>query len=124
MTSFSRAFAVLLSCMAFSSFAGETAPAKPPPRVQIALLLDNSGSMQGLISQARTQMWKLVNEFATAKQHGQQIRLELALYEYGDGPKKLSNFTTNLDAVNEQLFGMGIRGGDEYCGQVISQATK
>jgi hypothetical protein len=124
MKKLSRALAVLLSCFALNAFAAEAAAPKAPPRVQIALLLDNSGSMQGLINQARTQMWKLVNEFATARQHGQHIRLELALYEYGETPRKLSNFTTNLDAVSEQLFGMGIRGGDEYCGQVIANATQ
>jgi len=119
----SRAAAIALSLFAVSASAAE-AEVKPPPRVQIALLLDNSGSMQGLINQARTQMWKLVNEFATAKQNGKPIRLELALYEYGERPKMLSQFTTNLDKVSEQLFGLGIRGGDEYCGQVISDATK
>jgi hypothetical protein len=123
MNALSRAAAVVLSLFALAASAS-TPEVKPPPRVQIALLLDNSGSMQGLINQARTQMWKLVNEFATAKQHGKPIRLELALYEYGERPVKLSNFTTNLDAVSEQLFSMGIRGGDEFCGQVISQATR
>ncbi len=124
----SRAAAVCLSLFALS--AGAVTPdsnaveAKPAPRVQIALLLDNSGSMQGLINQARTQMWKLVNEFATAKQNGKPIRLELALYEYGEQPTKLSAFTTNLDKVSEQLFGLGIRGGDEFCGQVIQKATQ
>ncbi|MBL8951494.1 MAG: VWA domain-containing protein [Myxococcaceae bacterium] len=122
----SRAAAVLLSLFALTASAATPAAEemKPPPRVQIALLLDNSGSMQGLINQARTQMWKLVNEFATAKQNGKPIRLELALYEYGDKPTRLSPFTTNLDKVSEQLFGLGIRGGDEYCGTVIQKATQ
>ena len=40
---------------------------KPAPKVQIAILLDNSGSMSGLINQARTQLWKVVNEFIAAK---------------------------------------------------------
>lgn len=93
------------------------------PRVQIALLLDNSGSMQGLLNQARTQLWKVVNEFAHAKQKGRPVKLEIALYEYGDGVRRLSPLTTNLDAISEQLFGLGIRGGDEYCGQVIASAV-
>ena len=79
----SRTLAVLLSCLALNAFAAtdDAAAKAPPPRVQIALLLDNSGSMQGLLNQARTQMWKVVNEFATSQQHGRSIRLELALYE-------------------------------------------
>ena len=43
---------------------------KTTPKVQIAILLDNSGSMGGLINQARSELWKIVNEFATAKQDG------------------------------------------------------
>lgn len=93
------------------------------PKVQIALLLDNSGSMQGLLNQARTQLWKVVNEFAQAKQKGKPVKLEIALYEYGNGVRRLSPLTTNLDAISEQLFGLGIAGGDEYCGQVIQSAV-
>lgn len=37
------------------------------PLVQLAILLDTSNSMDGLIDQAKTQLWKIVNEFATAK---------------------------------------------------------
>jgi Mg-chelatase subunit ChlD len=53
------------------------------PLVQIAVLLDTSGSMQGLIEQAKTQLWKLVNEFITAKQDGKTPVVQVALYEYG-----------------------------------------
>ena len=37
-----------------------------PPRVQLALLLDTSNSMDGLIDQAKSQLWKIVNEFIPA----------------------------------------------------------
>ena len=40
---------------------------KSPPVIELAILLDTSGSMQGLINQARTQLWTIVNELATAK---------------------------------------------------------
>ena len=103
--------------------ASKDAQGRRIPKVQIAILLDNSGSMEGLINQARTEIWKVVNEFATAKQHGVAPRLELALYEYGDGVKQLLPFTTELDQVSEKLFGMSVHGGDEYCGQVIQSAT-
>ena len=93
------------------------------PKVQVALLLDNSGSMQGLLNQARTQLWKVVNTFATARQHGRPVRLELALYEYGNGVRRLSPLTTDLDAISAQLFGLQIAGGDEYCGAVIQSAA-
>ena len=38
--------------------------------IQMAILLDTSGSMEGLIEQAKTQLWKIVNEMALAKKHG------------------------------------------------------
>ncbi|MBI3183620.1 MAG: VWA domain-containing protein [Myxococcales bacterium] len=94
------------------------------PKVQIAILLDNSGSMSGLINQARTQLWRIVNEFTGAKQRGQPVRLELALYEYGERVKRISHFTQDLDKISSELFSLGIRGGDEYCGQVIQSATR
>src|SRR5688572_10213943 len=53
------------------------------PKIQIAILIDTSGSMDGLIDQARTQLWKIVNEFATVKQNGVTPDVEVALYEYG-----------------------------------------
>src|SRR5512140_582229 len=122
-----KLLALLAMMSAVPALAGaDPAPAQPSrvPKVQIAILLDNSGSMEGLINQARSQIWKLVNTFATAKRGGQRPRLELALYEYGDGVVRLSPFTNNLDKISEMLFSLGIRGGDEYCGQVIQNATR
>ena len=92
------------------------------PVIQLALLLDNSGSMQGLIDQARSQLWTVVNHLARTKKGGQTPRLEVALYSYGDVPRQLLAFTDDLDAVSEKLFAIGISGGDEYCGQVIQMA--
>ena len=134
-----RRAALVAVCASSVVFAGPNPPSQqqPPqqqqrhtdaqgnriPKVQIAILLDNSGSMEGLLNQARTEIWKVVNEFATAKQRGVRPRLEIALYEYGDGVKRLQPFTTELDAVSEKLFGIGVRGGDEHCGQVIQSAV-
>ena len=126
-----RLLALLAALMATQAVASKPLPRpdeevvsqKPAPRVQIALLLDNSGSMSGLLNQARTQLWKVVNEFATAKQNGRPLRVEIALYEYGESVRQLTPMTSNLDLVSEKLFGLGIRGGDEYCGQVIQSAV-
>ena len=102
------------------------------PLVQIAILLDTSGSMSGLINQARTQLWTVVNEFARAKQGGQAPRLEVALYEYGhsnlpaaDGyVRQVLPLTDDLDKVSEQLFALSTNGGEEYCGHAIRSATQ
>ncbi len=94
------------------------------PLVQMAILLDNSGSMSGLINQARQHLWKIVNEFATVRRNGQVPRLEVALYKYANGkPERLVEFTEDLDKVSEMLFATKIEGGSEFCGQVIQAAV-
>jgi hypothetical protein len=111
-------------------------PEKPAPigdgRIQVALLLDTSGSMSGLIDQAKSQLWKIVNEFSHAKKDGKRPRLEIALYVYGSPEygmetgyiKQLTPFTDDLDKLSESLFALGTSGGDEFCGQVIQTAVK
>lgn len=100
------------------------------PKIQIAILLDTSGSMDGLINQTREQLWRIVNTFATAKKDGKRPRLELALYHYGNDSipssqhhvKRLVPLTTDLDRVSEELFKLTTNGGEEYCGAAISHA--
>lgn len=102
------------------------------PRIQVAILLDTSNSMDGLINQARTQLWKIVNEFTSIQLGGEQPKLEVALYEYGnDGLPAQEGFirmvvplTTDLDKVSEALFALKTNGGEEFCGRVIDQATR
>lgn len=112
--------------------AAEATPEEAPPRVQLAILLDTSGSMDGLINQARTQLWKIVNELATAKRDGEAPALEVALYEYGKSSlaadegflRQITPLTDDLDKVSEELFALNTNGGEEYCGWVIRSATK
>ncbi len=95
--------------------------------IQIALLLDTSNSMDGLISQAKSQLWTLVNELSEGKKFGHAPVIELALYEYGNSNISVSkgyvrqvlSLTTDLDAVSEKLFALSTNGGQEYAGQVI-----
>jgi hypothetical protein len=102
------------------------------PMVQLAILLDTSGSMEGLIEQAKTQLWKIVNEMALAKKSGQSPRLEVALYEYGKSSIPASEgylrmivpLSVDLDRISEELFKLRTNGGSEYCGKVIQSATK
>ena len=104
------------------------------PVVQIAILLDNSGSMSGLIAQAKTQLWNIVNEFISAKQDGKAPRVQVALFEYGlnNAPAKngyihqLSPLTDDLDKLSEQLFSISQKdaGSEEYCGWVIRDAVE
>ena len=53
--------------------------------IMLALLLDTSNSMDGLIDQAKSQLWKIVNELAAAKcGDGSAPNIKIALYEYGN----------------------------------------
>ncbi len=98
--------------------------------VQIAILLDTSNSMDGLIEQAKSQLWKIVNEFNDAKQGDKIPVVQVALYEYGNTNlsvgtnyiRQVLPFTRDLDKVSEQLFKLTTNGGDEYCGAVIREA--
>ena len=101
------------------------------PLVQIAILLDTSGSMEGLIEQAKSQLWKIVNEFAKAKQDGVTPEVQVALYEYGKSSlsaqsgwiRQIQPLNTDLDKISEELFALKTNGGDEYCGWVIKDAV-
>jgi von Willebrand factor type A domain len=125
----SRLLALALMC-AVTASATVVKPARPV--IQVAVLLDTSNSMDGLIDQARTQLWRVVNELATAKKNGVAPDLRVALYEYGnDGlpaskghVRKVLALTTDLDKVSEELFALKTNGGQEYCGWVIDEATK
>ena len=99
--------------------------------IMLALLLDTSNSMDGLIDQAKSQLWKIVNEVAAAKSlDGKQPNIKIALYEYGnDGLssdegyiRQVSALTDDLDVLSEKLFSLTTNGGNEFCGQVIKAA--
>lgn len=101
--------------------------------VKIALLLDTSNSMDGLIDQAKSQLWDIVNKFAYVKAQcgngSDYIRpnLEIALYQYGNDQlssqegyiQQVLGFTGDLDEISEKLFSLTTNGGEEYCGTVI-----
>jgi hypothetical protein len=101
------------------------------PRVQLALLLDTSNSMDGLIDQAKGQLWKIVNEFISAKQNGKRPQLQVALFEYGKSSlpsraghiRLIQPLTDDLDKLSEELFQLKTNGGEEYCGWVIQEAV-
>ena len=101
------------------------------PKIQLAILLDTSSSMNGLLDQARNQLWQVVNEFSESTQNGVKPLLEVAVYEYGNSglartngfTRQLTGLTQELDSVSEALFSLTTNGGDEYCGYVIASAV-
>lgn len=116
--------------------AGPIAPAthdnSDAPRIQLAILLDTSSSMAGLINQTREQLWQVVNEFARSKKDGKTPKLQVAVYEYGNDKlqaesgyiRKVSDLTGELDEVSSALFSLTTDGGNEFCGYAINTAVK
>jgi hypothetical protein len=100
-------------------------------KIQVALLLDTSNSMDGLIDQAKAQLWKMVNRLADAQRQNEGITLEIALYEYGNDDLSAENghirlvhpLSADLDGLSEKLFSLKTNGGEEYCGWVIKTSV-
>ncbi len=100
-------------------------------KIKLAIILDTSNSMDGLIDQAKNQLWKIVTELAKTKdKNGEDPDIDLALYQYGNDNLSIrngyvqlvQNFTGELDEISEKLFALKTNGGEEYCGRVISMS--
>ncbi|MEL6671563.1 MAG: VWA domain-containing protein [Bacteroidota bacterium] len=99
-------------------------------RIQVALLLDVSNSMDGLIDQAKRKLWQVVNELGEARKGLAAPQLEISLIIYGGDyldpkvgyVKVLSPMTADLDYISENLFSVRTNGGSEFCGKAIEKA--
>lgn len=106
----------------------------PPPdtdkKVQVAILFDTSNSMDGLIDQAKSRIWSIVNEISTLTYEGATPQIEIGLYHYGNDNlsmtknyiEQLLPLTSDLDVISEKLFALRTNGGSEFCGAVIGQS--
>lgn len=126
--------------MAASPVVQQDAPAPAPPTpvppgtksILLGLLLDTSNSMDGLIDQAKAQLWNIVNRLSEARNDGQRPMVRVALYEYGNSGlpmqehyiRQVSAFTTNMDEISKQLFALSTNGGEEYCGAVMARSIE
>ena len=106
----------------------EKAAAPPaPPTIDLAICLDVSGSMKGLVDSARAKLWSIVNDLALAKP---TPRLRVALLSFGhktyaeaDGWVRVeSNLTEDLDLISQKLFALTLNGGEEYVGRVMQRS--
>jgi hypothetical protein len=124
---------LLLSCSPKTTNPNDSTPVQTTAKskIQVALCLDTSNSMDGLIDQTKSQLWKMVNELASSRRDGEIPDIELALYEYGNSGlsatvgyvRQVSVLTTDLDLISEKLFELKTNGGDEYCGWTIQSVT-
>jgi len=114
--------------LTFNEFDAKESTHKPSKQfIKVALLLDTSNSMDGLIDQAKAQLWEIVNELSYARCDSDRPNLQIALYEYGNDRlnseegyiRQVLGFSDDLDEISKELFSLSTKGGSEYCGQVI-----
>lgn len=99
-------------------------------KIQLAILFDTSNSMDGLLDQAKSRIWNIVNTIAKLEYDNEAPQIEIALYEFGndgltekDGfVRQVSSFSTDLDEISALLFGLSTNGGSEFCGTVIDKS--
>lgn len=101
-------------------------------KIKLAILLDTSSSMDGLIDQAKGQLWKFVNQISKLRYQGEEPELEIAIYQYGNNElssksnfiQQMCGFSGSLDDVSEKLFALQTNGGQEYCGHTIIRSLE
>jgi hypothetical protein len=104
------------------------APAEARP-IDLAICLDTSGSMNGLIDSAKQKLWAIVNDLALAQP---APRLRVALLTFGNESHDAAKgwvqvqtpFTEDLDLVSQKLFVLTTNGGTEYVGRVLADAER
>ena len=98
------------------------------PVVDLAICLDTSGSMDGLIDAARRNIWAVVNDLALAKP---APVIRIAFLTFGnDGHDEASGWvkihaplTGDLDLISQELFAQETNGGTELVARVVDRAT-
>jgi hypothetical protein len=97
--------------------------------IELAICLDTSGSMDGLLNSAKQKLWTIVNDLAKAEP---TPRLRVALLSYGNDGHNPENgwvkietpFTEDLDTVSQMLFGLTTNGGTELVGRVVQTSLQ
>ena len=108
---------------------GKTPAVATPHIIELAICLDTSGSMDGLLNSARQKLWTIVNDLAKAEP---TPKLRVALLSYGNDGNNPENgwvkvetpFTEDLDTVSQMLFGLTTNGGTELVGRVVQTSLQ
>ena len=105
------------------------APERPWEVIDLAIALDTSQSMQGLIDTTRLQLWEIVNDLHRAEP---KPTLRVALLTFGNAGNDPrtgwvsveSDLTEDLDLVSERLFSLTSDGGTEFVARVLQMALQ
>lgn len=98
------------------------------PIVDLAICLDTSGSMKGLLDATRRSIWAVINDLALAEP---APRLRIAFLTFGnDGHDESSGWvkihaalTEDLDQISQELFAQSTNGGTELVARVVDRAV-
>ncbi len=97
--------------------------------IDLVIALDVSGSMSGLIDSAKQRLWDVVNTFNRTQP---RPLLRVAIVSFGNphygqdtGFVRIDqDLTTDLDRVNETLFGFVTNGGSEYVARAVATSLE
>src|SRR5258708_31689004 len=120
------AAALVVLCGAASSRAAPDSE-KSGKSIDVAICLDTSNSMDGLIDSAKLKLWTIVNDLAKIQP---APTLRVGLYQYGNDDldrnvgwvRKEVDLTQDLDEVYKKLNALRTHGGTEYVSRVCRDA--
>ena len=94
--------------------ARRTPPNRTPAHIEVAFVLDTTGSMSGLIEGAKRKIWSIANQLASAEQ-GAEVRFALIGYrDRGDAyVTQIHDLTNDIDAVYARLMQFQADGGGD-----------
>ncbi len=124
-----RTMTIIIALAAISTLSVQSLIAQPAqrPRVEVAFVLDSTGSMGGLIEGAKKKIWSIANAIADSRPRPD---LKIGLISYRDlGDEyvtKRYDLTDDIDAVFERLMSFHAGGGGdgpESVNQALNEAV-
>jgi hypothetical protein len=90
------------------------APGAPPPRVEVAFVLDTTGSMGGLIEGAKRRIWSIARRIGEGRPRP-DLRMALVAYrDRGDAyVTQVHDLTADMDSVYRDLMSFQADGGGD-----------
>ena len=112
---FSRALAPAFFCVSLLSLPAQSQPVQARPVVEVAFVLDTTGSMASLIEGAKRKIWSIATSIVDANPDA-EIRMGLVAYrDIGDEyVTKRFELTTDIQDLYANLLELKARGGGDW----------